>query len=83
MGLTTTWPTTDFAAFQKKSVQMESAPGQMRDALLAVLDLHKSAHEQDADWGHGPHWPCAMCHDGPWPCETLRVIAEKLGVDRD
>lgn len=52
-------------------------------ALLAVLDLHKSAHEQDGDWEHGPYWPCEVCHDGPWPCATVRVIAEKLGVEAD
>lgn len=50
-------------------------------AFLALLDLHKSADEQDAEWEHGPHWPCVVCHDGPWPCQTLRQVAEKLGVE--
>jgi hypothetical protein len=79
MGLTTTWPTTDFAAFQRKAVRLESAPGQMRDALLAVLDLHPAE----------PH-ECPAGRDGygqitgyDATCLTLRTIAEKLGVDRD
>jgi hypothetical protein len=52
-------------------------------ALLAVLDPHPEASEQDAEWEHGPHWPCVVCHDGPWPCVTVRRIAEKLGVEHD
>jgi hypothetical protein len=50
-------------------------------ALLAVLDLHKSADEQDGDWQDGPHWPCQVCHDGPFPCATRRAIAAELGIE--
>ena len=47
-------------------------------ALLAVLDKHKANPAP-----YGPY--CEVCAGGyegvsEWPCETVRGIAEKLGV---
>jgi hypothetical protein len=50
-------------------------------ALAAVLDLHKPTVRSDG------REICTGCSDPKWnvyvfaPCETVRVIAEKLGVD--
>lgn len=58
---------------------------QMRDAVLAVLDLHAAnrgssgaatwadcAHCRNTNWG-GP--------DVPWPCETVEAMAKALGIE--
>lgn len=59
----------------------------MRDALVAVLDLHPAV-----DDGSGHLQVCGACTDPeegwdrialPHPCPTVRVIAEKLGVETD
>ena len=56
-------------------------------ALLAVLDLHAAV-----DDGSGHQTVCGVCTDPaegwdrialPSPCPTVRVIAEKLGVEAD
>lgn len=47
----------------------------MRDALLAVLDLHRSVgvlKDVPTCWG------CGM--DVPWPCPTVSAIDKALGV---
>lgn len=46
---------------------------QMRDAILAALDLH-------ADDGVGFCRECSDEFPAPRPCPTLRIIAEKLGI---
>ena len=46
---------------------------QMRDAILAVLDLH-------ADDGVGFCRECSDEFPAPRPCPTLRMIAENLGI---
>jgi hypothetical protein len=61
----------------------------MRDALLAVLDLHIKA---EAGLFVAPGPLCQYCYgeiggtdpeDGAWPCPTVRRIAEKLGIEHD
>jgi hypothetical protein len=51
-----------------------SSPDRMRDAILAVLDLH--GPDPDSLIG----WWCPTCQETA-VCPTVRVIAEKLGVE--
>lgn len=53
--------------------------GMMRDAILAVLELHKSNPGDLGPW-------CDHCEGdyggaAPWPCVTARAIAEALGLE--
>jgi len=65
------------------------AMGQMRDAILAALDVHKP---QSANVAAKPHLQdCAVCLDvGPercdhvgYPCDTVLAIAKGLGIEVD
>lgn len=50
----------------------------MKNALLAVLDLHRSVgvlKDVPTCWG------CGM--DVPWPCPTVRAINDALGIGDD
>ena len=47
---------------------------QMRDAIIAALDLH-------ADDGVGFCRECSDEFPAPRPCPTLRIIAEKIGIE--
>ena len=49
----------------------------MRDALLAVLDLHREDSEC------GPTGTCRECYGEDWPCATVRTISKALGVTDD
>ena len=61
---------------------------QMRDVLLAILELHPAT---PAGVPGKPHLAnCTHCRDTgwmgpevPWPCPTLLAIAEKLGIEVD
>jgi hypothetical protein len=63
----------------------------LRQALLAVLDLHQPMSNKG--WAPGRSEVrdvCQQCspgeddrYDRPWPCSTVRAIAEKLGVEVD
>lgn len=56
------------------------AADELRDAILAAVDLHAPD-----SWGDDERPHCTECSGNAgvriWaPCETVRVIAEKLGV---
>lgn len=92
-----TWPPkpkesapVDLAAQIRKRLE-NSDPGwwegEMKAALLAVLDVHKpERHSIGAKVWHN----CASCRDTdwngpevPWPCETVEAIAKALGIEVD
>ena len=41
-------------------------------ALRSLLELHQ--HKEDPDHG----WLCAVCDQGPGPCETFKVLERAL-----
>ncbi len=63
---------------------------QMEQALRAVLDLHKP---YEWSFGYGPVHSCTECtrlggnnskeEEVEWPCPTVRVITDALGLEGD
>lgn len=49
-------------------------PQSARNALLAVLDLHRE------DYECGPMGTCRECYGEDWPCPTVRTIDKALEV---
>lgn len=83
---------TDLDAAIRARLDLDEPPADSRDllddwdamarAILAVLDLHK----QYDQYGKPVCGHCVYVQGGDnvaWPCDTLRVIAEKLGVGTD
>lgn len=66
-----------------------SSPRQLRAAILGVLAFHQPEDTEftDADGQSRISTDCMGCDNGGvpgnWPCNTLRTIAEKLGVEHD
>lgn len=54
----------------------------MRDALLAVLDLHKPGTEYVDPQYDEFLTQCDGCYED-WPCKTVRAIDKTLGANDD
>lgn len=56
---------------------------EMRETLLAVLDLHKGDDDDHLCPSEIVGYSVQHWHNAADPCPTVRVIAEKLGVEVD
>lgn len=69
------------------TARFESASDRMRDALLAVVGLHRPETVDYVSVDHDSRisTDCTECDAGGvpdgWPCTTLRTVAEKLGIE--